>query len=152
MSFAELFALPVAQLAAPDCALFMWTTWPMLDAQGLPLLKAWGFQYKSGGAWAKRSRTGATWAFAGGYIERSACEPYLIGTRGNTKRLSRSIRNLKVAPVREHSRKPDCMHTDLENLYPGPRCELFARMARPGWDAWGNETEKFTPQPSMLET
>lgn len=142
MSTDEISALPVSQLAAPDCALFMWGTFPMM-ADALALMKAWGFTYKSGGAWAKQSSTGAKWAFGTGYVFRAAAEFYIVGTLGSPKIRSRSVRNLIVAPVRGHSRKPDNLHHDVEALFDGPYCELFARQTRPGWDCWGNETDKF---------
>ena len=71
-------------------------------------------------------------------------EFYLVGTIGKPRVRSRSIRNLIAAPVREHSRKPDQLHADLEALYAGPYAELFARQRRPGWDAWGNDVDRFT--------
>ncbi|WP_267382193.1 MULTISPECIES: MT-A70 family methyltransferase [unclassified Sphingomonas] len=143
MSIAELAALPVARLAAPDCALIMWATAPLLD-RAIELLAAWGFTFKSAGAWAKRSKTGQRWTFGTGYVFRSAAEFYLVGTIGKPRVTSRSIRNLIEAPVREHSRKPDQMHADVEALYAGPYAELFARQRRPGWDAWGNDIDRFT--------
>ena len=134
--------MPVARLAAPDCALVMWATAPMLS-HATALMEAWGFEYKTAGAWAKQSATGESWAFGTGFILRSAAEFFLIGTRGNPKVQSRSVRNLIVAPVREHSRKPDDGHAICEQLYAGPYLELFARQRRQGWDCWGNETTKF---------
>lgn len=95
------------------------------------------------GAWAKQSSTGQKWAFGPGYVYRSALEPYIVGTRGKPKVRSHSVRNLIVAPTREHSRKPDQMHADVEAIYDGPRAELFSRQRRPGWDAWGNDVERF---------
>jgi N6-adenosine-specific RNA methylase IME4 len=142
MSLADIKALPVGHLAAQDCALVMWATAPMLDVQ-IEVLRAWGFTFKTAGAWAKQSSTGRSWAFGGGYLYRSAVEFYILATIGRPERQSRSVRNLIVAPVREHSRKPDAMHSDLERLFPGPRCELFARERRPGWDCWGNQADKF---------
>lgn len=142
MSFDELAALPVNHLAASDCAIFMWATAPMLP-DALRLLDAWGFTFKTMGAWAKQSSTGASWAFGTGYVFRSALEPYLIGTRGHPVVRSRSVRNLIVAPVREHSRKPRQAHRDVESLFDGPYAELFAREAALGWDVWGNQTGKF---------
>ncbi len=138
----EIMALPVGQLAARDCALFLWATAPMLP-QALATMAAWGFAFKTAGAWAKRSKADGGWSFGGGYILRSAAEFYLVGTIGSPGRVSRSVRNLIAAPVREHSRKPDQLHADVEALYPGPYAELFAREPRPGWDTWGNETDKF---------
>ncbi len=142
MDTAAIAALPVSQLAAPDCALFMWATAPMLP-DAIALMKAWGFTFKSAGAWAKQSSTGDKWAFGTGYCFRSASEFYLLGTIGKPKVCSRSIRNLIVAPVREHSRKPDALHADVEALYAGPYVELFARAPRTGWDVWGNQTDRF---------
>lgn len=142
MTTADIAALPVGELMGPDSACFMWATWPMLPA-ALEVMTSWGFAYKSGGAWAKQSSTGRAWAFGTGYILRSASELLLVGTRGKPKWTSKSVRNLWVAPVREHSRKPDCVLADIERLAPGPRLELFAREAREGWSHFGNEVGKF---------
>jgi N6-adenosine-specific RNA methylase IME4 len=133
---------PVGHLAAPDCAMFMWATAPMLD-QGLWLMKQYGFTFKSAAAWAKQSSTGNKWAFGPGYTFRSACEFILLGTIGSPKVISHSVRNLIVAPVREHSRKPDDLHRMAEAMYAGPRCEIFGRESRDGWEAWGNQADKF---------
>ncbi|WP_260927443.1 MT-A70 family methyltransferase [Novosphingobium sp. 9] len=142
MSLADIAALPVAHLAAPDCALFMWATAPMLP-EAIELLKAWGFTYKSGAAWAKQSSTGARWAFGTGYVFRSAAEFLLVGTIGKPRIRSRRQRNLIVAPIREHSRKPDDQYAMVEALYAGPYAEIFSRSNRPRWDCWGNEAGKF---------
>ena len=144
MTLEAIQALPVAHLAAPDCALVMWATAPMLP-QALETMAAWGFTFKSAGAWAKQSSTGAAWAFGTGYCYRSAAEFWLLGTMGRPSVQARNIRNLIVAPVREHSRKPDQMAHDIEKLFRGPYLELFARQRRPGWDCWGNDVEAFPP-------
>lgn len=128
-------------LCAPDCACFMWATFPMLP-QAFALMESWGFAYKSGGAWGKMT-SGGKIAFGTGYLYRGAAEVWLLGTRGSPKARSRSVRNLILAERREHSRKPDQMHADIERLFEGPYLELFARQQRPGWTSWGNETEKF---------
>lgn len=145
MTYGQLGALPVNHLAADSCVLAMWTTFPHLQ-MALDLFRAWGFTYKTGGAWAKRQKQGDGWAFGTGYHLRSAAELFLIGTIGRPAINSRRERNLIIAPVREHSRKPDAMHAKLQALYEGPYCELFAREQRPGWDVWGNETGKFIQQ------
>jgi N6-adenosine-specific RNA methylase IME4 len=142
MKLEDLARLPVASLAAPDCALITWATAPLLD-RAIELVKAWGFNFKSAGTWAKRSSTGSAWAFGTGYVFRSAAEFYIVATVGKPKVQSRAIRNLIVAPTREHSRKPDQMHADIEALYAGPYAELFARQRRPGWDCWGNDVDLF---------
>jgi len=146
MDLEAIKALPVGHHAKPDCALFMWATAPMLP-QAFEVMAAWGFAFKTAGAWAKESKTGEKIAFGNGYIYRSAAEFYLVGTLGKPKAKSHSVRNLIWEPVREHSRKPDQMHIDVEALFDGPYLELFARQQRPGWTAWGNQTEKFAPQP-----
>ena len=142
MPLNEIMALPVSHLAAPDCALIMWATAPMLP-EALATMKAWGFAFKSAGAWAKQSSTGKAWHFGTGYCYRSATEFWLLGTLGKPRQKVKNIRNLIVAPVREHSRKPEQMRADIERLWDGPYLELFARESAPGWDAWGNQTNKF---------
>jgi len=147
MSFGDLVRLPVHRLAHPEGAsLVMWTTFPMLP-QALSLMQAWGFAYSSGGAWGKQSRTGNKIAFGTGYLFRSAAELYLVGTVGRPRIGRRpgatSVRNLILAPTREHSRKPDELYRDIETLFDGPYLELFARSRHRGWTSWGNEVGKF---------
>lgn len=151
MDLGEIQALPVAALAHPDAAAcVMWATAPMMP-QALATLEAWGFRYSTMGAWAKQSRSGKAWAFGTGYVFRSAAEFFLVGTRGRPELGARNVRNLVVAPTRQHSRKPDLLRAAIERLLPGPRCELFAREAAPGWDAWGNEVGKFSQGRGHLE-
>jgi len=143
MSIDDIGKMPVYRLAHPDgCALVMWATAPMLP-QAVDTMARWGFAFKSAGTWAKRSSTGQKWAFGTGYCFRSAAEFFLLGTRGKPVQLVRNVRNLIVAPIREHSRKPDGMHAICESLWDGPRAELFARESRPGWDTWGNQATRF---------
>jgi len=146
MGFDDLASLPVAQLGRGDALLFMWCCWPTID-RAIGVMKAWGFDFKTGGAWHKRTNSGKT-VFGTGYILRSATEPYLIGTLG-APATSRSVRGVIETVIdaerREHSRKPDEQYGYLEQLVPNAmrRCELFARETRPGWDSWGNELHKF---------
>lgn len=142
MSLDAIKAMRVGDLAKPDSALIMWATAPMLP-QALEVMAAWGFTFKTAGAWAKESKSGEKIAFGTGYVYRSAAEFYLLGTLGNPQIKSRSVRNLIWAPVREHSRKPEQMHADVEALFDGPYLELFARAPRTGWTVWGNQIEKF---------
>lgn len=142
MTEAQLHALPVGHLAGPDCLLFLWSTWPHMD-QALRIMAAWGFAYKTGGAWVKRTPTGKA-AFGTGYLLRSATEPFLIGTIGNPRITSKSVRNLIDSERREHSRKPPEARQMLESLMPDAwRCELFAREPWPGSDVWGDQANKF---------
>lgn len=141
MTHNEIKRLPVSELADADCLLWLWGTWPLLPVV-LEVVAAWGFEYKTGGAWAKRTKTGKT-AFGTGYLMRSASEPFLVGTRGNPK-VSRSVRNLIDDEAREHSRKPEKAYGAAEALIPkARRVELFSRTDRYGWSCWGDEAGKF---------
>ena len=148
MPIDEICAMPVEMLAAKDAALFMWATIPMLP-EALRCVTAWGFTYKSLCPWVKQSRSGESLAFGPGYWWRAAAELLVFATRGEPSRAdtkaARSIRNVIIAPVREHSRKPPDAHITAETWFPEARkIELFAREARKGWIAWGNETSKFS--------
>lgn len=138
-------SLPVADLAAPDCALFLWATWPMMR-EALDTIDAWGFKY-SGLAWEwiKQNPETGKFAFGCGYGTRKNLEPCILARRGKPKILSRSERDFMFAPRREHSRKPDEARTRIERMYGGPYLELFARQETPGWSSWGNQVDKFQP-------
>ena len=142
--------LPVAELAADNCVLFMWTCWPVLQ-KAFPIIEAWGFKYKTCAfSWMKgdpyRLFADDKTPFAGlGYWTRANTEPCLLATRGKPKRLNADVRQGIIAPRREHSRKPDGIHERIERLVAGPYLELFARQKRQGWTVWGNQTDKFAP-------
>jgi N6-adenosine-specific RNA methylase IME4 len=141
MSLDEICALPVLSLAAPDAILFMWTTAPHLQ-ESFQVLAAWGFEYKTNAVWVK-DKIGL------GYFVRNQHELLLVATRGDMPSPSPANRPPSVisAPRREHSRKPDEAYALIEAMYPAlPKLELFARQRRPGWDVWGNETDKFTAE------
>ncbi|WP_343502120.1 MT-A70 family methyltransferase [Alloyangia pacifica] len=133
--------LRVADIAAPDCVLWLWATNPLLP-QALEVMRAWGFTFKTAGHWSKKTKNGKQ-AFGTGYLLRCAGEPFLIGTIGNPK-TSKAVRSVIEGPIREHSRKPDEAFEAAERLCPDVwRIELFSRQRRPGWDVMGNETHKF---------
>ena len=139
-SLESVAALPVKDLAAPDCLLWLWATNPMLP-QALEVMHAWGFTFKTAGHWVKRGESGKL-AFGTGYVLRSAGEPFLIGTIGKPK-TSRSVRSVIEGPRRDHSRKPDEAFAAAEALIPtATRIELFSRQPRDGWDTWGDEATK----------
>ena len=144
MSIEQIAELPVGHLADRNCALFLWVTDPLLD-RGIEVLKHWGFRYVTVAfTWAKRTRTGADWHLGTGYYTRANPETCLLGIAGQMGLpKSRSVRQLIVEPVREHSRKPDRVRSDIEAMFDGPYAELFARSRRPGWDSWGNDTDRF---------
>lgn len=143
--------LPVADLCLPDAALFMWGTAPMVRTC-LEVIGAWGFDLKGRAfVWAKvnplrmRGPAGddATWFMGLGYGTRSNAEDCWLATRGKPRRVARDVRELIVAPRREHSRKPDEAFARAARLFPGPRLELFSRQPRVGWDGFGDQLEKF---------
>ncbi len=126
-------------VCAEHCVLVMWATFPMLP-HAFKVMAAWGFKYKSGGTWLKKT-TNDLDSFGPGYLYRSSCEPWLLGTRGAPQILSRSERNSITAKTRGHSVKPDEMYRKIERQFHGPYLELFARRQRKGWDSWGNELQ-----------
>lgn len=150
MKEAELNALPVGDLAADDCVLFLWTCWPVLP-WALRTIEAWGFEYKTCGfCWVKAHakqidmfRDDIKPHMTLGYWTRSNSEVCLLATKGKPKRRATDVRQAIIEPRREHSRKPDCVPSRIERLVEGPYLELFARTQRPGWTVWGNQTDKF---------
>ena len=157
MDISAIEAMPVSLVAARDAWLFLWTTWPHMP-QALDVMRYWGFQYSGiGFLWAKTygepeldPRDQATpiikpsdWVMSLGYTTRKNTEPCILGKRGSPQRLHKDVRELIVAPRREHSRKPDVTHARIRRFCPGPRLEMFARTSVPGFDAWGAEVGKF---------
>ena len=144
MTLEDLKALPVDFAAADDSVLFLWATDPLLPA-ALELIRAWGFTYKTVAfTWAKENTKSGGWFTGLGYWTRANPEMCLLATRGAPKPKARDVRQLIVAPRREHSRKPDQQYERIERLVDGPYLELFARQHRTGWDALGDETGKFS--------
>lgn len=132
-------ALPVASLAAPDCALLLWSTGAM-QREAFACLDAWGFRYKSQVAWVKTTINGKR-RMGTGYWARTMHEPVLIATRGNPRALR--LPSVIDGVAREHSRKPDEFYDLIRDRTPGlSRCDLFSRQTRPGFDGWGNEHGK----------
>jgi len=120
--------------AAPDCALFLWVTIPMLEL-GIKLLQRWGFAYKSACVWAKPQ-------IGTGYWFRNQVELLLVGTRGNVPAPASGDQPPQIQTLDrgKHSAKPDAFAVMIEALYPNvPKLEMFARTERIGWDVWGNE-------------
>ncbi len=146
MPLEELKDLPIQNVAADDCILFCWTTFPHLaSGEFHEVIKHWNFDPKTAGfVWRKLSRSGTKGHFGLGYYTRADSEPCFICRRGNPPRVNnKSIRQTIEAPIRQHSRKPAEQYGLIEQLYDGPYLELFARESREGWDCWGNETERF---------
>jgi N6-adenosine-specific RNA methylase IME4 len=150
MTVEDIRALPVDQLAADNCVLFLWITWPnLMDA--LSVIEAWGFTYKTCAFCWTKAHSGQLEMFEQampdqiglGYWTRSNSEPCVLATRGKPKRLNADVRQAIIEPRREHSRKPRGVHTRIERLVAGPYLELFARSRHDGWDVWGDDVDKF---------
>jgi len=138
----DLADLDVRSIAAVHCALFMWVVDSHIP-QALRLGAEWGFSFKTRAfEWSKRTKSGGP-TMGMGYWTRKSQESVFLFTRGRPERLSRGVRQLVETKPREHSRKPDEVYARIEQLVPGPYCELFARQAWPGWTAWGDQSELF---------
>jgi N6-adenosine-specific RNA methylase IME4 len=144
-SLDEIKALPVGELFLPNAAIALWST-QIANAKGwhAEVLRAWGFEPQSSGAWKKLTKRGKPW-FGTGFILRRCAEFYTIGTRGHPSPQSRSIRNFIEAKWRGESVKPDELHQHMERLYEGPYVELNARRHYPGWTAWGDQLDAASP-------
>ena len=107
MSIDELCALPVAELAAKDSALFMWATFPQLP-EALRLIRAWGFTYISVAfVWLKKNRRADSWFYGLGFWTRANAEICLLATKGHPKRQAADIHQFIISPIAAHSKKPD---------------------------------------------
>ena len=143
MKLDEIAALPVAQIVAPTAHLYLWCPNAMLP-EGIAVLKAWGFTYKSNIVWHKVRKDGGSDGRGVGFYFRNVTENILFGVRGkNARTLAPGRRqvNLLATRKREHSRKPDEQYDIIEACSPGPFLELFARGTRKGWAMWGNQAD-----------
>ena len=142
MSIEDICALPVGNLADKDCALFLWVTIPCL-LEGLSVLKAWGFTYKTVGfVWVKQNRKADSLFWGMGYWTRSNVELCILATKGHPKRVNAAVHQVIVSHIEEHSKKPQEARERIVSLMGDlPRIELFARQSTPGWDVWGNEVD-----------
>lgn len=140
MELNEVLELPVAKLAAARSHLYLWVPNALLP-EGLKVMEAWGFTYKSNLVWYKIRKDGGPDGRGVGFYFRNVTEVLLFGVRGSMRTLQpgRTQVNLFSTRKREHSRKPDEVYGLIEACSPGPYLELFARFPRPGWDQWGNE-------------
>jgi N6-adenosine-specific RNA methylase IME4 len=141
MTLEEIMALPVAEIAADKAHLYLWCPNALLP-DGLAVMKAWGFSYKSNIVWHKVRKDGGSDGRGVGFYFRNVTELLLFGVRGkNARTLAPGRRqvNLLATRKREHSRKPDEQYELIEACSPGPFLELFARGTRKGWTTWGNQ-------------
>lgn len=156
MSLDEIAALPVGDVAAKDCHLFMWVTGPEIVRGGhIKVMQGWGFRPSAMGFVWLKPKVGLSQGNLMGFVDetcfvkgmghttRQNAEYVVLGRRGSPRRLTKAMHQIIVAPRREHSRKPDEFFTRVEQYASGPFLELFARQSRPGWATWGNQSTKF---------
>lgn len=137
LKLSDLKRLPVVEIAADDCLLFMWSSSPHLD-QGIDLMKAWGFKWATVGFVWNKMRVNP------GFYTMSQCELCLIGKRGRIPkpRGARNVRQLVESLRGAHSVKPAEVRGRIDEMFPTQsKIELFARQRADGWDAWGDEVQ-----------
>jgi N6-adenosine-specific RNA methylase IME4 len=135
MTAEQIAAMPVQEISEESAVLFLWATNPLLP-DAFAVMKAWGYKYKTLLTWEKENGSGM------GYWFRGVTEHCLLGIRGDVKAFRSPVKNLIRNKVGRHSAKPDKMHEIIESVTSGmERVELFARLQRPNWTAWGNQVE-----------
>lgn len=143
LTTAEIAALAVGAIVAEPAHVYLWVPNALLP-DGLQVLQAWGFAYKTNIVWHKVRKDGGSDGRGVGFYFRNVTELLLFGVRGRNARTlgpGRRIVNLLASRKREHSRKPDEQYALIEACSREPRAELFARGGRAGWALWGNQAE-----------
>jgi len=132
--------LPVKDIAADDCVLFLWVTMPKLN-ECWELIEKWGFEYKTVAfTWVKRNKKKPTWFWGMGCWTRANSEVCLLATRGKPKRINAGVHSVIDTPIEGHSVKPDLVRERIVKLMGDmSRIELFARNRTKGWDVWGDD-------------
>jgi N6-adenosine-specific RNA methylase IME4 len=140
MDIKDICNLPIDKICSKDCVLFLWVTYPMLQ-EGLKLIEAWGFKYKTiGFQWIKQNKSSNGYFFGLGRWTRGNTECCLIAVKGKPRRINNGISQLVFSPLEYHSKKPDIVRNKIVDLMGDlPKIELFARQSVDGWDCWGNE-------------
>lgn len=147
MDLEAIKALPVADFVEEPAHLYLWVPNALLP-EGLEVMKAWGFNYKSNLVWYKTRKDGGPDGRGVGFYFRNVTELVLFGVRGKNARTlqpGRTQVNVLAKQKREHSRKPDEMYDLVEACSPGSYLEMFARGSRPGWSTWGNQADEYEP-------
>jgi N6-adenosine-specific RNA methylase IME4 len=144
----QIKSIPVETVATEQAHCYLWVPNALL-LEGLEVLAAWGFTYKTNVVWHKIRKDGGSDGRGVGFYFRNVTELVLFGVRGSLRTLQpgRTQTNLLATRKREHSRKPDELYDIIEACSPGPFLELFARYPREGWGVWGDEAaEDVTPR------
>ena len=144
MKLEEIIRLPVASALEETAHLYLWVPNALMP-EGIEVLKAWGFAYKTNLIWYKVRKDGGPDGRGVGFYFRNVTEMILFGVKGKCARTlppGRSQVNIISAQKREHSRKPDELYDIIERCSPGPYLEMFARGVRPGWISWGDQANE----------
>ena len=144
MTLEDICDLPVSSVAADTSHLYLWVPNALL-ADGLAVMNAWGFNYKSNIVWHKVRKDGGSDGRGVGFYFRNVTELLLFGVRGKNARTNQPGRtqvNYLATRKREHSRKPDEIFPIIEACSNGPFLEMFARGKRKGWTVWGNQADE----------
>jgi len=142
MSLSDIKSLPVSEIAQEPAHLYLWVP-NALIAEGLSVMEAWGFTYKTNLIWYKVRKDGGPDRRGVGFYFRNVTEMVLFGVKGKNARTlkpGRTQENMVISRKREHSRKPDELYSVIEACSRPPYMELFARSTREGWTSWGDET------------
>jgi len=148
LTLEEIKAIPVKEALSDSAHLYLWVPNALLS-EGLEVMKAWGFTYKTNLIWYKIRKDGGPDRRGVGFYFRNVTEMILFGVKGKNARTlqpGRTQENMIVKQKREHSRKPDEQYDLIESCSPGPYLELFARGSRPKWECWGNQAEDYYPE------
>ncbi len=140
MTIEDIQNLPVAEMSAKDCVLFMWITIPLLQ-DCFSVLHSWRFSYKTiAFVWVKLNRKSDSLFWGMGHWTRANAELCILATKGHPKRKSAGVHQIIISRIEEHSKKPDEAREKIVDLVGDlSRVELFARQKTEGWDCWGNE-------------
>ena len=145
LTLQEIKEIPVSLVAAEQSHLYLWVPNALLP-EGLEVMKAWGFEYKTNIIWHKVRKDGEPDGRGVGFYFRNTTEVVLFGVRGRLRTLQPRRTQVNIIKTRktEHSRKSDELYKLIESCSPAPYLELFARGQREQWDQWGNEVEDYS--------
>ncbi|MFH1428510.1 MAG: MT-A70 family methyltransferase [Candidatus Margulisiibacteriota bacterium] len=151
LSLSEIAEIPVNDIADEQSHLYLWVP-NALIAEGLEVMKQWGFTYKTNIVWYKIRKDGGPDGRGVGFYFRNVTELVLFGIKGRMRTLAPGRKQVNIinSRKREHSKKPDELYEIIEQCSPGPYIELFARQKRYGWNCWGNEVDKYRISPVKL--
>ena len=147
LSLDKIKSIPVNEATLETAHLYLWVPNALLP-EGLEVLSAWGFTYKTNLIWYKIRKDGGPDRRGVGFYFRNVTEVLLFGVKGKNARTlqpGRSQENIISSQKREHSRKPDEQYPLIESCSPGPYLEMFARGKRRNWKCWGNQAEEYLP-------